>query len=97
MVTDEHLRELFSQYGQLVHVKIPAGKRCGFVQFADRQVYLHYYHLSTLFKLTAAGHVMAFSFKTVLFVFLQKLCRGSIESVKWNSGGRTKYPAFMGT
>ncbi|KAH7569550.1 hypothetical protein JRO89_XS06G0182800 [Xanthoceras sorbifolium] len=36
IVTDEHLRELFSQFGQLLHVKIPAGKRCGFVQFADR-------------------------------------------------------------
>ncbi|KAJ1380376.1 Pentatricopeptide repeat [Sesbania bispinosa] len=24
------------QYGELVHVKIPAGKGCGFVQFADR-------------------------------------------------------------
>ncbi|XP_012091368.1 polyadenylate-binding protein RBP45B isoform X2 [Jatropha curcas] len=35
-VTDDHLRELFGQYGQLLHVKIPAGKRCGFVQFADR-------------------------------------------------------------
>lgn len=35
-VTDDHLREVFSQYGQLVHVKIPAGKRCGFVQYADR-------------------------------------------------------------
>ncbi|KAJ4838681.1 Polyadenylate-binding protein rbp45 [Turnera subulata] len=35
-VTDDHLKELFSPYGQLVHVKIPAGKRCGFVQFADR-------------------------------------------------------------
>ncbi|KAI3698123.1 hypothetical protein L6452_31235 [Arctium lappa] len=35
-VTDEHLRQVFSQYGQLVHVKIPVGKRCGFVQFADR-------------------------------------------------------------
>ncbi|KAI3495204.1 hypothetical protein L1887_37434 [Cichorium endivia] len=35
-VTDEHLRQVFSQYGQLVHVKIPLGKRCGFVQFADR-------------------------------------------------------------
>ena len=35
-VTDEHLRQLFSPYGELVHVKIPAGKRCGFVQFADR-------------------------------------------------------------
>ncbi|CAI0468269.1 unnamed protein product, partial [Linum tenue] len=35
-VTDDHLRELFGQYGQLVHVKIPAGKRCGFVQYANR-------------------------------------------------------------
>ncbi|KAK0577937.1 hypothetical protein LWI29_002571 [Acer saccharum] len=36
VVTDDHLREIFSQFGQLQHVKIPAGKRCGFVQFADR-------------------------------------------------------------
>ncbi|KAL2523992.1 Polyadenylate-binding protein RBP45B [Abeliophyllum distichum] len=35
-VTDEHLRQVFGQYGQLLHVKIPMGKRCGFVQFADR-------------------------------------------------------------
>uniref|UniRef100_A0A5B7AT71 Putative polyadenylate-binding protein RBP45 n=1 Tax=Davidia involucrata TaxID=16924 RepID=A0A5B7AT71_DAVIN len=35
-VTDDHLKQVFSQYGQLVHVKIPVGKRCGFVQFADR-------------------------------------------------------------
>ncbi|KAG8385727.1 hypothetical protein BUALT_Bualt03G0075300 [Buddleja alternifolia] len=35
-ITDEHLRQLFGQFGQLLHVKIPVGKRCGFVQFADR-------------------------------------------------------------
>ncbi|WJZ95899.1 hypothetical protein VitviT2T_014635 [Vitis vinifera] len=35
-VSDDHLRQVFSQYGELVHVKIPVGKRCGFVQFADR-------------------------------------------------------------
>uniref|UniRef100_A0A2P2M2N6 RNA-binding protein 45 n=1 Tax=Rhizophora mucronata TaxID=61149 RepID=A0A2P2M2N6_RHIMU len=35
-VMDDHLRELFGQYGHLVHVKIPNGKRCGFVQFADK-------------------------------------------------------------
>ncbi|XP_004486120.1 polyadenylate-binding protein RBP45-like [Cicer arietinum] len=35
-VTDDHLRQVFSQYGELVHVKIPSGKRCGFVQFSDR-------------------------------------------------------------
>lgn len=37
-VTDDHLRQVFSQYGQLAHVKIPSGKRCGFVQFVDRWV-----------------------------------------------------------
>ncbi|KAI3682881.1 hypothetical protein L1987_83217 [Smallanthus sonchifolius] len=35
-VTEDLLKQVFSQYGQLVHVKIPIGKRCGFVQFADR-------------------------------------------------------------
>ncbi|EXB88421.1 Polyadenylate-binding protein RBP45B [Morus notabilis] len=35
-VTDDHLRQVFHQYGELVHVKIPTGKRCGFVQFTDR-------------------------------------------------------------
>ncbi|KAI8016206.1 Polyadenylate-binding protein RBP45B [Camellia lanceoleosa] len=35
-VSDDQLRQVFSSYGQLVHVKIPVGKRCGFVQFVDR-------------------------------------------------------------
>lgn len=35
-VTDDILRQVFSTYGELVHVKIPLGKRCGFVQFANR-------------------------------------------------------------
>lgn len=35
-VTDDHLRQVFGNYGQLLHVKIPLGKRCGFVQFTDR-------------------------------------------------------------
>ncbi|XP_027064219.1 polyadenylate-binding protein RBP45-like isoform X1 [Coffea arabica] len=35
-VTDENLRQVFGRYGEVVHVKIPAGKRCGFVQFTNR-------------------------------------------------------------
>ncbi|XP_042478309.1 polyadenylate-binding protein RBP45-like isoform X3 [Macadamia integrifolia] len=35
-VTEDHLRQIFCQFGELVHVKIPVGKRCGFVQFANR-------------------------------------------------------------
>ncbi|CAI9267010.1 unnamed protein product [Lactuca saligna] len=35
-VSDEDLRQPFSQYGDIVSVKIPIGKGCGFVQFANR-------------------------------------------------------------
>ncbi|KAI6688979.1 hypothetical protein NL676_025807 [Syzygium grande] len=35
-VNDEDLRQQFSQYGEIVSVKIPTGKGCGFVQFANR-------------------------------------------------------------
>ncbi|KAH9622805.1 hypothetical protein KSS87_022385 [Heliosperma pusillum] len=35
-VLDDQLRQTFSPYGELVHVKIPVGKGCGFVQFANR-------------------------------------------------------------
>jgi len=35
-VTVEMLTQSFVQFGELVHVKIPAGKRCGFVQFSNR-------------------------------------------------------------
>ncbi|KFK39249.1 hypothetical protein AALP_AA3G219800 [Arabis alpina] len=35
-VTDEDLRQPFSQFGDVVSVKIPVGKGCGFVQFANR-------------------------------------------------------------
>lgn len=35
-VTEDMLKSVFGQYGMVVHVKIPVGKRCGFVQFANR-------------------------------------------------------------
>ncbi|GMI83128.1 RNA-binding protein 47C [Hibiscus trionum] len=35
-VSEEDLRQPFSQYGEIVSVKIPVGKGCGFVQFASR-------------------------------------------------------------
>ncbi|KAK9268411.1 hypothetical protein L1049_000161 [Liquidambar formosana] len=35
-VTDDVLKQVFGQYGELSHVKIPIGKRCGFVQFHNR-------------------------------------------------------------
>ncbi|KAG9135211.1 hypothetical protein Leryth_013478 [Lithospermum erythrorhizon] len=35
-VSDEDLRQAFSEYGEIVSVKIPVGRGCGFVQFANR-------------------------------------------------------------
>lgn len=35
-ITDDELKSVFGQFGELIHVKIPPGKRCGFVQFANR-------------------------------------------------------------
>ncbi|MCH96015.1 polyadenylate-binding protein RBP45-like [Trifolium medium] len=34
-VTEDHLRQDFSQYGELVYVKIPLSCKSGFVQFSD--------------------------------------------------------------
>ncbi|WVZ94722.1 hypothetical protein U9M48_040586 [Paspalum notatum var. saurae] len=35
-VTEDVLKQVFTPYGEVVHVKIPHGKRCGFVQYANR-------------------------------------------------------------
>ncbi|KZV37452.1 hypothetical protein F511_24859 [Dorcoceras hygrometricum] len=35
-VTDEELRQSFTPFGDILSVKIPLGKGCGFVQFANR-------------------------------------------------------------
>lgn len=35
-VTEEELRQVFLQFGDIVYVKIPASKGCGFVQFSAR-------------------------------------------------------------
>ncbi|TYI99786.1 hypothetical protein E1A91_A13G041600v1 [Gossypium mustelinum] len=36
-VSDDDLRQPFSQFGEIVSVKIPPGKGCGFVQFVNRK------------------------------------------------------------
>lgn len=35
-VTEEELKQICSQFGDIIYVKIPAGKGCGFVQFVAR-------------------------------------------------------------
>uniref|UniRef100_A0A0E0E517 RRM domain-containing protein n=1 Tax=Oryza meridionalis TaxID=40149 RepID=A0A0E0E517_9ORYZ len=36
-VSEDDLRQTFSQYGEISSVKIPVGKQCGFVQFVQRK------------------------------------------------------------
>jgi hypothetical protein len=55
-VTDELLKQTFSPYGELLYVKIPVGKRCGFVQYSNR--YEEYpllccYSIASLFRFSA--------------------------------------------
>jgi len=40
-VTEDALKQVFSPYGEVVHVKIPVGKRCGFVQFVTRLTFIY--------------------------------------------------------
>jgi hypothetical protein len=35
-VTEEELRQICAQLGDLIYVKIPVGKGCGFVQYVSR-------------------------------------------------------------
>ncbi|KAK6229698.1 hypothetical protein SCA6_018649 [Theobroma cacao] len=35
-VSEDQLKQIFSQLREVVHVKIPANKHCGFVQYANR-------------------------------------------------------------
>lgn len=39
-VSDEDLREPFAKFGEIVSVKIPIGKGCGFIQFVNRYPHL---------------------------------------------------------
>lgn len=35
-ITEDFLKGTFSQFGEIIYVKIPAGRNCGFVQYVDR-------------------------------------------------------------
>ncbi|KDO35912.1 hypothetical protein CISIN_1g029152mg [Citrus sinensis] len=57
-VTDEDLRQPFSQYGEIASVKIPVGKGCGFVQFANS--------LGQIMAINGVGHTMEGKFMMVM-------------------------------
>ena len=82
-VTNEHLRQTFSSYGELVHVKIPVGKQCGFVQFTTR---FALFPDSSLYyiELFSSG-LMWLQLLTVLLMVLQELCWGGLEGIEWGT------------
>lgn len=54
-LSDEDLRQPFSKFGEIVSVKIPIGKGCGFVQFANRYLFFFPFRVEfSVVKLAAA-------------------------------------------
>uniref|UniRef100_A0A6N2K9V1 RRM domain-containing protein n=1 Tax=Salix viminalis TaxID=40686 RepID=A0A6N2K9V1_SALVM len=84
-VTDDTLRAVFSKYGELVHVKIPAGKRCGFVQFANRTCAEQ--ALSMLNGTQIAGQNIRLSWGRS-----PSNKQAQPEQSQWNGGGYYGYP-----
>lgn len=37
-ITEDELKQIFAQFGELAYVKIPPGRGCGFVQYVARCV-----------------------------------------------------------
>lgn len=84
-INDDMLRQVFSQFGELVHVKIPVGKRCGFVQFVNRANAEH--ALSTLNGTQLGGQSIRLSWGRS-----PTNKQNQQEQAQWNGGGYYGYP-----
>lgn len=79
-VTEEDLRQPFSQFGEVVSVKIPVGKGCGFVQLANRcGIYMKIWTEPT--KPVDAYYILNVSSKKdfLLFGFDRKIADDAIQ------------------
>ena len=68
-VTEEDLMQPFSQFGEVVSVKIPVGKGCGFVQFGNR-----YEHVLCLSAYSSSSVGLVLFNRDVTLVFRQAEC-----------------------
>jgi len=59
-VSEDELKQSFSQYGEIASVKIPVGKQCGFVQFVQRYAQLHV--LFTVSNISQFSYISATSY-----------------------------------
>ncbi|OMO80627.1 hypothetical protein CCACVL1_12842 [Corchorus capsularis] len=85
-VSEDQLKQIFSQLGEVVHVKIPNNKNCGFVQYANR---------------TSAEQALSVLNGTILGGRNVRLSwgrspsskQGQPDQAQWNGGGYYGYPA----
>ncbi|KFK27100.1 hypothetical protein AALP_AA8G334500 [Arabis alpina] len=83
-VTDDELKSQFGQFGELIHVKIPPGKRCGFVQYANRACAEH--ALSVLNGTQLGGQSIRLSWGR------SPNKQSQPEQAQWNGGQYYGYP-----
>ncbi|CAN8252861.1 unnamed protein product [Cochlearia groenlandica] len=83
-VTDDELKSVFGQFGELIHVKIPPGKRCGFVQYANRASAEH--ALSMLNGTQLGGQSIRLSWG--------RSSNKQADQGQWNGGGGGGYYGY---
>ena len=87
------LKQVFIPHGEVVHVKIPVGKRCGFVQYANR---LTEFVLLFLWFVVMCLIVCMRVIK-VLLPCVQILCRGGVSNSAGYPDWRAECEAFLGS
>jgi RNA recognition motif-containing protein len=90
-VGDEDLKAVFAQFGELVYVKIPLGKGCGFVQFTHRYVMFLCCILGIF-----SGQILFLNLCCLSFI-LQSICRGSFATGPWDCDRITSCALVMGS
>ncbi|ESQ42967.1 hypothetical protein EUTSA_v10013710mg [Eutrema salsugineum] len=83
-VTDDELKSVFGRFGELIHVKIPPGKRCGFVQYSNRASAEH--ALSMLNGTQLGGQSIRLSWGR------SPNKQSQPDQPQWNGGGYYGYP-----
>jgi hypothetical protein len=85
------LKQVFTPCGEVVHVKIPVGKRCGFVQYANRLAD------DPLFVAWVDCKFPFNTFTHVITSCIQIFCRGGVGNSARHLGWWAECEAFMGS
>jgi hypothetical protein len=89
-IDENYLKQVFTPYGEVNHVKIPVGKRCGFVQFTSRL------RISSVFLLAIQGNIHDLIVDLLPLLYFQVMRRGSHQCAEWDSDWKFQRSSFMG-